>query len=131
MIRHLANIVTSLRIIFSCAMLLYPLFSAGFYTSYALHTWLNRATGAMLFITPFALSFIDQRYLLFTICPLALLSAFYESYLIIKGHNIISYYSLRLLKEPYQGFDKIGVEGVILRSRISDYIGAMCGHSEV
>ena len=56
----------------------------------SLHTWLNRATGAMLFITPFALSFIDQRYLLFTICPLALLSAFYESYLIIKGHNIIS-----------------------------------------
>ena len=167
MIRYLANIVTSLRIVVSLAMLFCPPFSVMFYILYticgisdmvdgaiarrtnstsefgarldtiadtifaivvivkiaptldnslllwgaiiasiklinivigyiryqryiALHTWLNRATGAILFITPFILLFIDQRYLLYTLCPLALLSAIHESNLIVKGHTIIS-----------------------------------------
>ena len=166
MIRHLANIVTSLRIVLSGAILVCPLFSVGFYIAYAicgisdmvdgtiarrtksatelgarldtiadsifafaviikiapildrvlwvwiaiitsiklinitvgyiryhklisLHTSLNRVTGAILFITPFTLLFIDQRYLLYTICPLALLSALHEGYLTIKGETTI------------------------------------------
>lgn len=164
--RHLANIVTSLRIVFSGAMLLCPLFSVWFYISYAicgisdmvdgtiarrtnsatefgarldtiadtifaviviikiapildhsiwlwgaviatikliniangyiryhrfvsLHTVLNKVTGAILFITPFTLLFIDQQFLLYTICPIALLSSLHECYLIIKGRTII------------------------------------------
>ena len=56
----------------------------------SLHTLLNKVTGAMLYITPITLLFLDQTYLLYTICPLALLSALHEGYLIIKGHAIIS-----------------------------------------
>ena len=166
MIRHLANIVTSLRIVFSYVILLCPLFSVWFYTSYticgisdmvdgtiarkinnattfgarldtiadvifaiiiiikiapildntlwdwiittaviklfnilfgyiryhkliSLHTVLNKVTVAILYITPLTLSVIDQRYLLLTICPLALLSAIQEGYLIIKEHTTI------------------------------------------
>ena len=165
--KHLANIITALRIVFSGAMLFCSLFSGWFYISYVicgisdmvdgmiarwtnsatelgarfdtiadtifaviviikivpilshylwlwiaviafiklfnitlgyiryhrftvLHTILNKVTGAILFITPFTLSFLDQRFLLYTICPLALLSTLHESYLIIKGHSIIS-----------------------------------------
>ena len=167
MIKYLANIVTSLRIVFSCTILLCPLYSVWFYISYAicgisdmvdgtiarktnnattfgarldtiadaifaiiitikispvlnnalwgwiiaialiklfnimfgyiryhklisLHTILNKVTGAILYITPAVLFFIDQRYLLFTICPLTLLSALREGYLILKGDTIIS-----------------------------------------
>ena len=165
MIRYLANIVTSLRIVFSGAILLCPLFSVWFYIAYAicgisdmvdgtiarrtnsatefgarldtiadtifafvviikvasilnhslwlwiatiasiklinivlgyiryqrfiaLHTLLNKVTGAILYITPPTLLFLDQRYLLYTVIPLALLSALHEGYLIIKGHTI-------------------------------------------
>ena len=166
MIRYLANIVTSLRIVFSLVMLFCPPFSVMFYILYtvsgisdmvdgtiarrtnntsefgarldtiadaifaiiviikiapildntlwrwiiaiafiklfnivfgyiryhkliSLHTSLNKITGAILYITPVTLSVIDQRYLLLTICPLALLSAIQEGYLIIKGHTTI------------------------------------------
>ena len=166
MIRHLANIVTSLRIVFSGAILVCPLFSVWFYIVYvvcgisdmvdgtiarmtksatelgarldtiadsifafaiiikiapildrvlwvwiatiasikliniavgyiryhkliSLHTALNRVTGAILYITPVTLPFIDQLYLFYTICPLALLSALHEGYHIIKGRTTI------------------------------------------
>ena len=165
--KHLANIVTSLRIIFSCAMLFCPPFSALFYILYticgisdmvdgtiarrthsatefgarldtvadtifaavviikitpilnhfiliwimiiaaikliniilgyiryqkfiSLHTVLNKITGAILYITPVTIPFIDQRYLIYIICPLTLLSAIHEGYLIVKGCTTIS-----------------------------------------
>lgn len=55
----------------------------------SLHTSLNKITGAILYIIPVTILFFDQRYLLLTICPLALLSALQEDYLILKGHTTI------------------------------------------
>ena len=151
MIRYFANIITSLRIVFSGVMLFCSPFSVSFYILYiicgisdmvdgpiarrtnsttefgarlgtiadtifafvviikvapilnhslwlwiaiiafiSLHTLLNKVTGAILYITPATLLFLDQRYLLYTVIPLALLSALHEGYLIIKGKTIIS-----------------------------------------
>ena len=56
----------------------------------SIHTILNKVTGAILYITPVALPFLEQRYLLLSICPLTILSAIQEGYLILKGHTTIS-----------------------------------------
>lgn len=56
----------------------------------SLHTVLNKITGAILYITPVTIPFIDQRYLIYIICPLTLLSAIHEGYLIVKGCTTIS-----------------------------------------
>ena len=67
----------------------YKLFLLHLYHSHSFYMYLNKVTGAILYITPVTLSVIDQRYLLLTIYPLALLSAIQEGYLIIKGHTTI------------------------------------------
>ena len=48
----------------------------------AVHTILNKVTGAMLFVLPFSVSFVDRRYSGSVICAVATFAAIQEGHLI-------------------------------------------------
>ena len=48
----------------------------------AVHTFLNKVTGAMLFVLPFSVSFVDLRYSGSVICAVATFAAIQEGHLI-------------------------------------------------
>ena len=48
----------------------------------AVHTILNKVTGAMLFVLPFSVSFVDLRYSGSVICAVATFAAIHEGHLI-------------------------------------------------
>ena len=51
----------------------------------ALHTIMNKITGALLFVFPLTLSFIDPKYSFIVICSIATFSAIQEGTYIAKG----------------------------------------------
>jgi CDP-diacylglycerol--glycerol-3-phosphate 3-phosphatidyltransferase len=51
----------------------------------ALHTIMNKITGALLFVFPLPLSFIDLKYSFIVICSIATFSAIQEGIYIAKG----------------------------------------------
>ncbi len=54
----------------------------------AVHSVINTVTGALLFIFPFALAFIDLNYCAAVVCAVATIAAVYEGYLIQVGRTI-------------------------------------------
>lgn len=52
------------------------------------HTIMNKMTGALLFLFPFTLNFLETRYTIFVICIIATISAVQEGYYIQKGIEI-------------------------------------------
>ena len=53
----------------------------------AVHSILNKAIGALLFILPLTLSIVDLKYSGGFICMIATLAAMQEGYLVIRGDN--------------------------------------------
>ena len=51
----------------------------------SLHTIMNKITGALLFVFPLTLSFIDSKYSFIAICSIATFSAIQEGIYIAKG----------------------------------------------
>ncbi len=51
----------------------------------SLHTIMNKITGALLFVFPLTLSFIDSKYSFIVICSIATFSAIQEGIYIAKG----------------------------------------------
>lgn len=82
----MADILTGLRIAFSMALLFCPALSPGFYALYiAVHTAMNKATGALLFVLPLTFPFIDLKYTAFVVCAVATFAAIQEGYMIRTG----------------------------------------------
>lgn len=53
------------------------------------HTIVSKVTGALLFVLPFTLSFLDLIYSGIVVCAAATVAAVYEGYLIVtKKHNL-------------------------------------------
>ena len=53
----------------------------------SLHTKMNKNVGFVLFVLPFTLTFIEQIYSFTVVCILATISAFMETYYILKGNT--------------------------------------------
>ena len=53
----------------------------------ALHTFLNRITGLLLFLLPLTLQFILPTYSFVVVCTIATIAAIQESYYIIKAND--------------------------------------------
>ena len=62
------------------------IFTATFRKTFlALHTKVNRITGALLFLLPLTFQFIDLKYSAILVCAVATFAAMQEGYLIKKG----------------------------------------------
>ena len=55
-----------------------------------LHTTLNKATGVLLFLLPFTLTFIEVKHSAIFVCLVATCSALQESHYLVKSRNISS-----------------------------------------
>ena len=55
-----------------------------------LHTTLNKATGLLLFLLPFTLTFIEVKHSAIFVCLVATCSALQESHYLVKSRNISS-----------------------------------------
>ena len=53
----------------------------------AVHSFINKAAGVLLFVFPLTLSFIAVRYSASAVCAFATVAAVYEGYLIRSGKN--------------------------------------------
>ena len=53
----------------------------------ALHTIMNKATGLLLFLLPFTISFVDPQYSLLLVCAVATFSSIQEGIFIIAGRG--------------------------------------------
>ena len=85
--KHIANIITGSRIVFSLPLLFIPLTSAWFYALYPPHTVLNKVTGLLLFLLPVTISFVDLTYTLPIVCTIATVAAMHEWYYMEKKHD--------------------------------------------
>jgi len=54
----------------------------------ALHTWLNKLTGMLLFVLPALMMFLNKRVLLFLICLIAFLSSMEELYITVRSSEL-------------------------------------------
>jgi len=54
----------------------------------ALHTWLNKLTGMLLFVLPALMAFLNKRALLFLICLIAFFSSAEELYITVKSSEL-------------------------------------------
>ena len=105
----IANIITFFRIILSVALLFCPVLdvpgwlyiwiaiiaiikaaniTAGYIRKKefaSVHSLINKVTGALLFVFPLTLAFIDLRYSAAVICTVASVAAIHEGYLINRN----------------------------------------------
>lgn len=106
----IANIITGIRIVSSVIMLFCPVLSPVFFVLYiwiaiiaiikganiaagyirkkefaSVHSLINKVTGALLFVFPLTLAFIDLRYSAAVICTVASVAAIHEGYLINRN----------------------------------------------
>lgn len=55
----------------------------------SIHTFLNKATGLLLFLLPLTLKYIELKYSSIVVCLLATFAAIQEGYYVKKGHEIV------------------------------------------
>ena len=55
----------------------------------SIHSVLNKATGFVLFLLPFSLTFVESTYSVAIICVLATIAVMQEVYFILKGQEVL------------------------------------------
>ena len=80
--KHIANIITSCRILCSIIMMFFPVFSVMFYI-------MNKITGLLLFLFPLTLNFIELKYSAIVLGFVATFSAIQEGHFIRMGKEIV------------------------------------------